>query len=122
MTSTLHDPIEKLRTTLEEQFRRHTGRLAELTVSSRGPDRGGYDDDTLVGLIAAARQGVADTAQALRRMAEGVYGTCERCAADIPLERLEVLPHARFCVPCQRSRTGNLTSARAVGAVDGSHR
>jgi RNA polymerase-binding transcription factor DksA len=121
VTSTLHDPIEKLRTTLEEQFRRHTDRLAELTVSSRGSDRGGHDD-TLVGLIAASRQGVADTAQALRRMADGVYGTCERCAADIPLERLEILPHARFCMPCQQSRTGTPTGAAAAGAVAGSHR
>ena len=86
MTSTLHDPIEKLRGTLEERFRRHTDRLAELTVPRREPYRGGYDDDTLVGLIAASRRGVADTAQALRRMADGVYGTCEYCAADIPLE------------------------------------
>ncbi|MFC6567260.1 TraR/DksA C4-type zinc finger protein [Actinoplanes utahensis] len=27
---------------------------------------------------------------------------CERCASAIPAERLEVLPHARFCVPCRQ--------------------
>jgi DnaK suppressor protein len=106
VTSTVHDPIEVLRDSLEEQFQRHTDRLSQLTVHSRRPDRDGYDDDTLAALIASARQAVADTAQALRRMAEGSYGTCERCTAAIPLERLEVLPHARFCVPCQRSWTG----------------
>jgi RNA polymerase-binding transcription factor DksA len=77
-----------------------------LTVCSRRPDRGGYDNDMLATLITSARQAVADTAQALRRMAEGSYGTCERCTAAIPLERLEALPHARFCAPCQRSFTG----------------
>jgi DnaK suppressor protein len=106
VTSTVHDPIELLRNTLEEQFRRHADQLAELTVCSQQPDRGGYDDDTLAALIASARQVVADTAQALRRMADGSYATCERCTAGIPLERLEILPHARFCVPCQGSRTG----------------
>lgn len=106
MTSTVHDPIELLRTTLEEQFQRSTEQLAELTVRSQRPDRSGYDDDTLAALIASARRAVADTAQALRRMAEGSYGTCERFAADIPLRRLEILPHARFCVPCQRRQTG----------------
>jgi RNA polymerase-binding transcription factor DksA len=106
VTSIVHDPIELLRNTLEEQFQRHTDQLAELAVCSRQPDRGGYDDDTLAALIASSRQAVADTAQALRRMAEGSYGTCERCTAGIPLQRLEILPHARFCVPCQRRQTG----------------
>lgn len=102
MTSTVQDPIELLRNSLEEQFQRNTDQLVELTVRSRQPERGGYDDDTLAALIASARQAVSDTARALRRMAEGSYGTCERCTADIPLQRLEILPHARFCVPCQR--------------------
>jgi RNA polymerase-binding transcription factor DksA len=106
VTSTVHDPIELLRNTLEEQFKRHTDQLAELTVCSRQPGRGGYDDDTLAALIASSRHAVADTARALRRMADGSYGTCDRCTAGIPLQRLEILPHARFCVPCQRRRTG----------------
>ena len=106
MTSTVQDPIELLRDSLEEQFQRNTDQLAELTLRSRQPGRGGYDHDMLAELIASARQTVSDTAQALRRMAEGSYGTCERCTADIPLQRLEILPHARFCVPCQRRQTG----------------
>jgi DnaK suppressor protein len=106
MTSTLLDPIEVFGDGLEEQFRRNTDKLAELTMQSRQPGRGGHDDDRLAALIAAARQSVADTAQALRRMAEGSYGTCEGCSADIPLQRLEVLPHARFCVSCQHRQSG----------------
>jgi DnaK suppressor protein len=106
VTSTVPDPIELLSNGLEEQFQRNTDQLAELTLRSRQPDRGGYDHGTLAALIASARQAVSDTAQALRRMAEGSYGTCARCTADIPLQRLEILPHARFCVPCQRRQTG----------------
>jgi DnaK suppressor protein len=106
VTSTAQDPIELLRDSLEEQFQRNTDQLAELTARSREPGRGGYDHDTLAALIASARHAVSDTAQALRRMAEGRYGTCERCNGDIPLQRLEILPHARFCVPCQRRQTG----------------
>ena len=105
MTSTLQDPIDVLGRTLEEQFRRHTDQLTELVVCSQQPDRGGYDDDILTALITAARQAVADTAHALRRMANGSYGTCERCTGAIPLERLEILPHARFCVRCHHRRS-----------------
>jgi DnaK suppressor protein len=105
VTSTMQDPHELLHTSLEEQFRRSTDQLADLTVRSRQP-HSGYADDTLAALIASARRTVSDTAQALRRMAEGSYGTCEHCTAVIPLQRLEILPHARFCVPCQRRRSG----------------
>lgn len=105
MTSTVPDPIELLRDSLEEQLQRNTDQLTELTLCSRQPGHGGYDHDTLAALIASARQAVSDTAQALRRMAEGSYGTCERCTVAIPLQRLEILPHARFCVSCQRRQT-----------------
>jgi RNA polymerase-binding transcription factor DksA len=101
VTRTAHDPIELLREALETQLQQYTERLTELAVSRRQPDRGSHDADTLAELIASCRQTVSDTAQALQRMAEGTYGICERCEADIPLQRLEILPHARFCVPCQ---------------------
>ncbi len=102
MTSTVHDPIELLRNALVNQLQRYTDQLAEFTGYSRQSDRGGYDDDTLAAMVAACRDAVADTTSALSRMAEGRYGTCERCTASIPLQRLEILPHARRCAPCQQ--------------------
>jgi DnaK suppressor protein len=60
--------------------------------------------DTLRRLTDTARRGVADTAQALRRMSEGNYGSCEGCGGEIPVARLEVLPWARYCAPCQQRR------------------
>jgi DnaK suppressor protein len=102
VTSTVHDPLELLRNALNDQLRRYTEQLAHLTASGRQPDRGGYAPDTFVALLAACRDAVADTTAALHRMTEGTYGTCEGCAADIPLQRLEILPHARCCAPCQQ--------------------
>ncbi|PSK67776.1 General stress protein 16O [Micromonospora sp. MH33] len=102
MTHTLDDRTETLRELLERQFREHTDQLTELTLLSRQRDHGGHDPDTLRRLIEVAQQGIADTAQALRRMSEGTYGVCERCGQDIPRARLEILPSARFCVPCQQ--------------------
>ncbi len=104
MTHTLNDRTETLRDVLERQFREHTDQLTELTVYSRQRDHGGHDPDTLRRLIEAARQGVADTAQALRRMSDGTYGVCEGCGGAIPEARLEVRPAARYCVPCQQRR------------------
>jgi hypothetical protein len=101
VASIVHDPIDVLRSALEEQFQRHTGQLAEFTVCSRLPGRGGHDPDILAHLIVSSRRAVADTAHALRRMAEGTYGSCERCAAGIALHTLEGQPDARFCESCR---------------------
>ena len=104
LTDVADEPMELLRTMLEEQFAVHTNRLTELTVYGRLPGHGGHDPDVLQVLAAGARQGIADTAQALRRMTEGSYGICEDCGKPIPLGRLRSLPHARQCVRCQRHR------------------
>lgn len=39
---------------------------------------------------------------ALERIDSGTYGICESCGNSIPVERLDVLPYATFCVDCAR--------------------
>lgn len=53
---------------------------------------------------------VADIDQALLRLDEGAYGVCARCGQAISERRLEALPTARHCAPCQS----------ALEAADGS--
>ena len=53
---------------------------------------------------------VADIDQALLRIEEGAYGVCARCGQTISERRLEALPTARYCAPCQS----------AIEAADGS--
>ena len=38
--------------------------------------------------------------QLCAKMAGGTYGACESCRSPIPIERLEAIPHARYCVSC----------------------
>ncbi|SCF09969.1 RNA polymerase-binding transcription factor DksA [Micromonospora viridifaciens] len=91
---------EQLRATLTTEFEAQTARLTELTADTGDPG----EAHTQAALIAATRQSLAQIGDALRRLAEGSYGICERCDAPIPAERLEILPHARFCVPCQQKQ------------------
>ncbi|MFD2765301.1 TraR/DksA family transcriptional regulator [Micromonospora eburnea] len=92
--------ITRLRATLTTEFEAQTARLTELTADTGDPG----EAHTRSALIAATRQSLAQIGDALNRMAEGSYGTCARCEAPIPAERLEILPHARFCVPCQQKQ------------------
>jgi RNA polymerase-binding transcription factor DksA len=65
-------------------------------------------DSLLEREIAQASLGKAEAAmrearQALVRLDDGRYGTCERCAEHIPFERLEAVPHTRRCIRCPDS-------------------
>jgi DnaK suppressor protein len=39
---------------------------------------------------------------ALQRMRDNEYGSCEACSLEIPLARLQALPYATMCIQCQR--------------------
>jgi DnaK suppressor protein len=44
---------------------------------------------------------VRDVELALEAIEDGTYGVCERCEQAIPRPRLDAVPWARLCVPCQ---------------------
>jgi DnaK suppressor protein len=50
------------------------------------------------------REKVAAIDEALSRVADGSYGVCEECGADIAEARLVALPFTRLCVTCQGER------------------
>jgi DnaK suppressor protein len=41
---------------------------------------------------------------AMRRLDAGTLGVCDGCGSDILPERLEIMPWATHCVPCQQLR------------------
>jgi RNA polymerase-binding transcription factor DksA len=47
---------------------------------------------------------IAQLEDALERLDEGIYGTCESCGQSIDPERLEALPQTRLCIDCARER------------------
>ena len=42
--------------------------------------------------------------EALTKIEEGTYGLCERCDSPIPRKRLDAIPWAGLCAPCQSER------------------
>jgi DnaK suppressor protein len=51
-------------------------------------------------LLRDARSSLADIDQAVARLAQGTYGTCERCGGAIAPERLVARPASRRCIDC----------------------
>src|SRR6202167_3417813 len=88
---------------------------AEADVASRLGDAVGDagDDQADVGaktferehelaLTHNARELLVQTEQALARIDDGTYGTCESCAEPIGKARLQAFPRAVLCVSCQQ--------------------
>lgn len=58
--------------------------------------------ETVEAEIAAMKKKVAKVMYAYKKIEKGSYGTCESCKKEIPLERLELVPEAQYCIDCER--------------------
>ena len=85
-------------------------RLSE-TSSERSPDpntaEGGslaFEIEKELSLYQNAKNLLDQAEEAMERVHEGVYGICADCGENIPVARLEVIPHTKFCVTCSAAR------------------
>lgn len=97
--------LPELRDALIEQRRFRIDQLAGLIgdICHNGADPLDPHDEVAIALHAGATAALADIDTALDRMDTGDYGRCQRCAAAIAMERLEVLPAAALCMACQHT-------------------
>ena len=58
------------------------------------------NDEVLEGLGLQGQMELKAIDAALKRVADGTYGTCVRCGNPISAERLEAVPHAALCRDC----------------------
>lgn len=109
---TLRTQLEALGVWLRAEIERKGRELAtptddrgeDLTVSQHPADVAGdltaREDDITLELGFARELEAVDAA--LRRMAEGTYGTCVDCGKPIPVERLVAQPRALRDIACAR--------------------
>ncbi len=107
---------EVIRSYLESERERLEAVIAQ--IDSEGGSNLGYgnhmaDDATdafeqakELALHENARQLLAKVTDALERIDQGKYGTCERCGVEIDPARLEALPYATLCLHCQQRYKG----------------
>ena len=81
----------ELRQALEHLLEVEERRVAQLAVDGEPPSAA-HDHLELAATVRSA----------LERMDTGRYGRCGSCGTALPYERLEAVPYARDCVPCQQ--------------------
>ncbi|MEO6053769.1 MAG: TraR/DksA C4-type zinc finger protein [Chthoniobacterales bacterium] len=60
-----------------------------------------YDRDFALSLISQEQDALYEIDEALKRVDNGTYGTCEISGKHVPRARLEALPFTRYTVECQ---------------------
>ncbi|MCX2971425.1 MULTISPECIES: TraR/DksA family transcriptional regulator [Streptomyces] len=99
--------LAALRVSLHEQrvFRQEQLRQIKAAAQSRADRAPGQlaasQTEVHTALAACARMVLADVEEALERMDQGRYGRCRLCTRPISLDRLEIVPQARYCTRCQ---------------------
>ncbi len=63
-----------------------------------------FEREKDLGLLDGLRIDRTKVNLALRRLEQGTYGYCTNCGKPIPVERLELVPEAELCMPCQRAQ------------------
>jgi DnaK suppressor protein len=76
------------------------GGLSDVPVHPADMGTDNFDDELDLTLLENEQQLVVDIDDALARIKAGTYGRCENCHREIPRERLEALPYARYCIEC----------------------
>ncbi len=101
-----------------ESLARELATRSPLQIEPNRTDeaRAGGDEDSqplneMQQAIASSRNRVAAATllrveKALRKLREAPedFGLCEDCEEDLPPKRLEAMPYAELCVPCQGKR------------------
>jgi RNA polymerase-binding transcription factor DksA len=101
------------RAILEARWRIRLQELTELSMAYHGAASDETDDRRARRLLhraVAARQRLADTEDALARVAAGDFGQCEQCGAMIAEVLLAAAPESRYCARCAGAATGSLTT------------
>src|SRR3954451_5583180 len=106
----IRDELLRLRASAESEAITLAADLEALFTASRDSNADdehdpegatiGFERAQLTALLNAARHRIAEVDDALRRLDEGSYGTCEQGGAPTPAARLAARPFARRCVAC----------------------
>jgi len=104
--------MQKEQQRLERELSETLAEMAEIEkrLEYRGDYSLGEGDPAIhtwevnLALYQRIRDKVESIHAALRRIAEGTYGICQRCGGRIDRARLEIIPHTNLCIDCARQQ------------------
>ncbi len=103
--------VQAIRSSLVAEAEQIAARVAKIEAHLRGVDRDTPDDwsdraqflendEVLEKLDDHERDRLEAIKDAIARIDAGHYSECSSCGEDIPVKRLQALPHTTVCVDC----------------------
>ena len=98
---------------LERFTRRREGIAVERSADQLEEIQAASDRTLAVCNIDREFNQLRNVREALRRIQEGSFGTCEECDQDIHPKRLAAVPWTSFCIRCQEAVDRDLVETKA---------
>jgi RNA polymerase-binding transcription factor DksA len=75
-----------------------SGGLSNVPIHLGDLGTDNFEEEVNLGLLENEQQILQEIGDALTRIEQGTFGRCEECQQEIPRERLEAVPYARYCL------------------------
>ena len=81
-----------------------SGDLSGYTVHMADMSADTYERELAMNIASSEQEVLYQIDDALKRVDEGAYGTCQQCNQSISLNRLKAVPYTSLCITCQRDK------------------
>ena len=102
MKREIKEALDERKKRIQNPYQETTSELSSFP--SHEADRGTDEEileETALHLTADANA-LFEIEEALNKIERGEYGICERCGKPIEIERLKIIPYAKYCLKCQK--------------------
>lgn len=79
-----------------------SGDLSNVPIHMADVGTDNYDRDLTIGLIQNGEEELRAIDDALERIGNKTFGSCEECGKKVSKVRLDALPYVKNCIECQR--------------------
>jgi len=84
----------------DETFKKERSELSSMPFHMADAGSDNFEQEFALDLMDGEKKLLAEIDDAIGRIDEGTYGTCEGKGEPIPKARLKAIPWARYCVAC----------------------
>jgi DnaK suppressor protein len=113
----LRDHLASKKGLLAEDARQESPNFS-MHMADAGTDT--YDRDWALSMLSSEQNALYEIDQAMNRIRDGTYGTCEFTGKKIETERLQAIPWTRFTAEAERELEQNGSVQRAQLGTRGS--
>ena len=100
----LADEIRSIAHEASKSPREASGDLSAYTVHMADMAADTYERELSMNLVSSEQEILYEIDDALKRLDDGTYGTCQQCTKPITMSRMKAVPYAALCIACQRAK------------------